>query len=80
MSLEETTRQCVDNLLDFHISMGMDPSQFLTWGNLTGYPTLLMDRRLDGLDWDTIPGFFDRVDAVKTTLIDLDIATIRWMQ
>ena len=58
----------------------MPPSQFITFGSLTGCPTLLMDRHLDGLDWDTIPGLFNRVDAFKTTLINLDIATVRWMQ
>ena len=79
MSTEYITAQYIEKLLDFHLSTGMPPSQFLTWGNLTKCPTLLMDKCLDGLDWDTIPGLFDRVNGIKTTPIDLDIVTGRWM-
>ena len=79
MSAEEITAQYVDRLLDFHLSNGTPPSQFLTWGNVTKCPTLLMDKHLDGLDWDAIPGLFDHVDAIKATHIDLDIVTGQWM-
>ena len=53
MSTEEFAVQYVDKLLDFHIPNQMAPSQYLTWGNLTKCPALLMDSHLDGLDWDT---------------------------
>ena len=79
MSLEEIEKDYVDRLLDFHLSNRTPPSQFLTWENLTKCPTLLIDKRLDGLDWDTIPGLFDHVNAIKATHIDLDIATGQWM-
>ena len=29
-------------------------------------PSLLMDTCLDGLDWDTIPGFFNCQDAINS--------------
>ena len=38
-----------------------------------------MDSCLDGLDWDTIPGLFDCLDAIKMMHIDLDIATSQWI-
>ena len=79
MSAEETAAQYIEKLLDFHISTRTPPSQFLTWGNLTQCPALLMDNRLDGLDWDTIPGLFDHLNTIKATHIDLDIVTDWWM-
>ena len=79
MSTEEVEAQYVDRLLDFHLTHGTPPGQFLTWENLTKCPSLLMDPHLDGLDWDTIPGLFDHLDTVKVTHIDLDIATGRWI-
>ena len=39
-----------------------------------------MDSRLNGLDWDTIPGLFDHLDAIKATLINLEIVMGRWVQ
>ena len=80
MSTEELAAQYVEKLLDFHLSNGTAPSQYLIWGNLTKCPALLMDSRLNGLDWDTIPGLFDHIDAVKATLIDLEIITGQWVQ
>ena len=74
MSTEEIEAQYSDRLLDFHLTHGT-PSQFLTWESLTKCLSLLMDTRLDGLDWDTIPGLFDRLDTIKTMHIDLNIAT-----
>ena len=71
--------QYVDKFLDFHIPNQMAPSQYLTWGNLTKCPALLMNSHLDGLDWDTIPGLFNHLDAVKVTLIDLEIVTGWWV-
>ena len=79
MSTEELTVQYVDKLLDFHIPNQRAPSQYLTWGNLTKCPALLMDSHLNGLDWDTIPGLFDCLDAVKATRIDLEIVTGQWV-
>ena len=79
MSTEDITAQYIERLLDFHLSTGTPPSQFLTLGNLTKCPTLLIDKRLDSLDWDTMPGLFDHLDTVKTTHIDLDIVTSQWM-
>ena len=70
MSTEELTVQYADSLLDFHITNQTAPSQYLTWGNLTKCPALLMDNCLDDLDWDTIPGLFDCLDIIKATLID----------
>ena len=79
MSTEEVETQYANRLLDFHLTHGTPPSQFLTWENLMKCPSLLMDSCLDGLDWDTIPGLFDHLDAIKMTHIDLDIATIWWI-
>ena len=79
MFADDISVQYTTKLLDFHFSTGMPPSQFLTWGNLTSCPTLLLDKCLDGLDWDSMPSLFDRVDAIKATHIDLDIATVQWM-
>ena len=62
------------------MSHGTPASQFLTWENLTKSPSLLTDTHLDGLDWDTIPGLFDHLDEVKTTHIDLEIASSRWLE
>ena len=80
MSTEEFAAQYMYKLLDFHIPNQTAPIQYLTWGNLTKCPALLMDSRLDGLDWDTIPGLFNHLDAVKATLIDLEIVTGQWVQ
>ena len=80
MSTEEIEAQYADKLVDFHTSHGTPPSQFLTWGNLTKCPSLLMDTRLNSLDWDTIPGLFDHLDDVKMTHIDLEIASSRWLE
>ena len=77
MSSEEMEVQYADKLLDFHLSHGTPASQFLTWGNLTKSLSLLTDTHLNGLDWDTIPSLFDRLDDVKTTHIDLEIASSR---
>ena len=79
MSTEEIEAQYADRLLDFHLTHSTPPSQFLTWENLTKCPSLLMDIRLDGLDWDTISGLFDCLDTIKTMHIDLNIATSQWM-
>ena len=38
-----------------------------------------MDNRLDGLDWDTIPGLFDHLNIIKATLINLEIITGLWV-
>ena len=79
MSIEELAAQYVDKLLDFHIPNQTAPSQYLTLGNLTKCPALLMDSHLNGLDWDTIPGLLDCVNAIKATVIDLEIVTGRWV-
>ena len=79
MSAEETAVQYIEKLLDFHISTSTPPSQFLTWGNLVQCPALLMNSRLNDLDWDTIPGLFDRLDAVKATHMDLDFVSGQWI-
>ena len=79
MSAEEITEQYIEKLLDVHLSTGTAPSQFLTWGNMTKCPTLLIDSCLNGLDWDTIPGLFDCLNTIKATLINLDIVTGFWM-
>ena len=34
--------------------------------------------QLDGLDWDTITGLFDRVGSVKTTHVDTLTVTGSW--
>ena len=79
MSTEDIAAQYADRLLDFHLTHGTTPSQFLTWGNLTKCPSSLMDACLDGLDLDTISSLFDCLDAVKMMHIDLDIATNQWI-
>ena len=76
MSTEQTAAQYVEKLLDFHLSNRIPPSQFLTWGNLMKCPSLLMDKCLSSLDWDTIPGLFDHVNAIKATHIDFDIVNV----
>ena len=79
MSAGDISVQYTTKLLNFHFSMGMPPSQFLICGNLTSCPNLPLDKCLNGLDWDFMPGLFDHVDAIKATHIDLDITTGCWM-
>ena len=80
MSSEEIEAQYANKLLDLHLSHGTPASHFLTWGNLMKSLSLVTDTCLNGLDWDTIPSLFDRLDEVKTTHIDLDIASSRWFE
>ena len=79
MSAEEVEMQYADRLLDFHLTHGTPPSQFLTWETLMKCPSLLMDSCLNDLDWDTIPGLFNHLDTVKMMHINLDIATSWWI-
>ena len=58
---EEMEKEYIRRFFDYHISNNTSPTVYLTWKTLQKMPALMTNDQLDGLDWDTITGLFDRV-------------------
>ena len=78
MDLQEAKADFVIRILNFHTDNHMPPSQFLSWEFLTKQPETFANERLDGINWDMVPGLFSRVSSVQTTMIDVGLAVQTW--
>ena len=78
MTEDEKEAEFTTRFFDFHISNNTPPTAYLTWKTLQKRPSLMTNEQLEGLDWDTITGLFDRVGSVKTTHVDTPTVTGTW--
>ena len=78
MEVQEARSDFVNRLLDFHTDNRIPPSQYLSWEFLMKHPEMFANEKLDGVDWDTVPGLFSWVSSLWTMMIDIELAIQMW--
>ena len=78
MELQEAKADFVNRFLNVHTDNCIPPSQFLLWEFLTKHPETFANERLDGIDWDMVPGLFSQLSSLRTTMIDVGLTVQMW--